>query len=341
MTTARIAASAIAPRFVGGGRIDFAERAVPTPGPGELLVRVRANALCGSERHQWQHGAEVVPGHELVGEVVARGAGTTCAIGTTGAAYLMEFCGDCRSCRRGLTNQCRAKTADIGFTRDGGYGAFAVVAERAFFALPADVDAVSATMLLDVMGTGGHAIARAGLVQPERRSLLVLGGGPIGLGVLAMARLLLPGARVRVAEVNRYRLGLIERLGGIALDRGRGSLADAFAGADAPDVVVDTTGKASARHEAMAVLDRCGVLVCVGHGEDLRLEVSRDLISSERAVLGSEYFPFADLAPNLALLRDNRAYLAQIVTHRMPAAELAAAFTTFFAGDCGKVVVER
>src|SRR3712207_9497628 len=58
----------VVPRFVGKGEIGFEERPVPAPGPGQLLVRVRANALCGSERGQFFEGSEVTPGHEARSE---------------------------------------------------------------------------------------------------------------------------------------------------------------------------------------------------------------------------------------------------------------------------------
>ncbi len=66
--------------------------------------------------------------------------------------------------------------------------------------------------------------------------------------------------------------------------------------------------------------------------------MSRDLIAPERAVLGSEYFPVADIARNLALLRAHRERFAPIITHRVPARDLAAAFRLFLGGQTGKVV---
>ena len=63
------------PQFVGGGRIEFGEKPVPTPGPGQLLLQVKANALCGSERGQFYEGSPVTPGHEAAGVVAVRRAG--------------------------------------------------------------------------------------------------------------------------------------------------------------------------------------------------------------------------------------------------------------------------
>lgn len=81
--------------------------------------------------------------------------------------------------------------------------------------------------------------------------------------------------------------------------------------------------------------------LCVGHGETVRLNVSQDLIAPERAVLGSEYFAYDELEGNLHLLRANRPYLRQIITHRFELAHLADAFELFFGGATGKVVIEQ
>lgn len=100
------------------------EKQVPVPGSGQLLVQVSANALCGSERSQFYNGTNITPGHEAAGTVVAVGPDTSTEIGTTGGIFLMDFCGECRSCKAGYTNQCLAKRGDMGFNRDGGYGAY-------------------------------------------------------------------------------------------------------------------------------------------------------------------------------------------------------------------------
>jgi len=332
------------PHFVGDGKIDAIERRVPEPGGGQLLIQVKANALCASERPQLMNGSAVTPGHEAAGVVVAAGPGTRVAVGTPGVVYLMDFCGMCRSCRLGYTNQCLQKRGDMGFTKDGGYGVYELVHESIFFPVDADLSLTEATLLLDVMGTTGHAIRRAQLVHPDIESILVMGAGPVGLGVVALATLLL-GADipVLVADVVPYRLALAERLGGRPIHLGETDLMAAVRGRGpgTVDVAIDTSGKAVARRTAMDVLAKRGTLVCVGHGEDLRLEVSPDLIATERAVLGSEYFRYDELADNLELLRANRSYLAQIITHRFGVGELQGAFEVFWGRETGKVVIEQ
>jgi len=333
------------PRFVGGGRISIGERPVPEPRIGELLLEVRANALCGTERDQLATGSDVTPGYEAAGVVVATGPATSTAIGARGVVYLMDFCGACRSCARGATNQCLAKRADRGFTHDGGYGVYELISERQFFPVGPDLDLAEATLLLDVMGTTGHAIARARLIREDIESVVVAGAGPVGLGVVAMARLLLgPDVPVLVGEIVPYRLELAASFGAQPVDLREATLAEGIRSAGlsgGADVAIDTSGRSSARRGLLDAIGKRGVLVCVGHGEELLLDVSSDLIGPERAVLGSEYFRFDELPANLALLLAHRAELTPIITHRLPVAELHAAFAVFLSGETGKVVVER
>jgi threonine dehydrogenase-like Zn-dependent dehydrogenase len=256
----------------------------------------------------------------------------------------MDFCGECRSCRLGLTNQCLAKRADMGFNQDGGYGPYELVHENIFFPIDGDIPLTDATLLLDVMGTNGHAIGRARLVHPDPQSMVVPGAGPIGLGMAAMAKIMFgTDFPVAIADVVPWRLRLAETLGALPIDLNRQALAEGLQryGLAAADLAMDTSGRQAARQACLGVLAKRGVLVCIGHGEGLTLNVSPDLIANERAVLGSEYFCYDELPANLALLRTQREYLNQIITHRFGVDEIEVAFRTFFGGETGKVVIEQ
>jgi threonine 3-dehydrogenase len=332
------------PRFVGEGKVDFTQKPVPRPGPGQLLVRVHANALCGSDRHQFLKGSHVTPGHEAAGTVVLAGPGTSIKPGTPGAIFLMDFCGACRSCKLGLTNTCLAKRADMGFSHDGGYNPYELINENIFFPVDAGFTPTDATLLLDIMGTGGHAIGRARKVHPDIQSVLVLGAGPIGLGVLAMAKLIFGyDVSVAITDVIDMRLKLAEDLGGTPLNVQSGTLAaKARAAGLAPfDIAIDTSGRSEARQAGLEALNKRGVFVCVGHGGGLNLDVSPQLIASERTVMGSEYFCFDEMAGNMKLLKSNLSYMRKIVTHRFPLSEIQHAYELFFAGNTGKVVIEQ
>ncbi|MDQ6686315.1 MAG: alcohol dehydrogenase catalytic domain-containing protein [Actinomycetota bacterium] len=328
--------TAVAPRFDGDGKITFVEHEYRDPGRGELLLRVEANAICGTDRAQYYEGSDVVPGHEAVGSVIANGADTATPIGTRGAVFLMDYCGTCRSCRLGATNQCLAKRADMGFTSDGGYGPYEIVHESNFFPVGDDVTAVSATLLLDVMGTSGHAIERARLVRKDIESVYIAGAGPIGLGLLLAVRLRLGAdVPVHVSDLSEWRRSYAADLGGEPIDPAvAGALPEA-------DIAFDTTGKESARRTCLDCLSQRGALICVGHGETVTLDVSADLIAPERAMLGSEYFRYDEMPENLSLLRAHPEEMARAVTHTVPVEQLPEAFELFLGGQTAKVVVTQ
>jgi threonine 3-dehydrogenase len=325
-----------APVLAGDGRVVYREVRPLEPGPGQLLLRSRANAICGSDRAAFRAGTTVVQGHEAAGEVVAAGPGTSTPIGTRGVVYLMVFCGQCRSCRYGATNVCLDKRGDMGFNRDGGLGPFVLVEERIFFPVDDNVPFTTATALLDLMGTSGHALDRALSLRPDITDLYVAGAGPVGLGVLLMAKLRF-GADfpVFISDVSRWRMDFAAELGG-----------EPVAVPDVPklplvDAAVDSSGRADARHAAVRRLGRRGVLVCVGHGQGLELDVSPDLVSNEAGVIGSEYFPFADLEANHALLLEHLGQVSRLITHQFDVSSTEAAFEAFVGGETGKVVITQ
>jgi len=194
------------------------------------------------------------------------------------------------------------------------------------------------------MGTGGHAIERCQLVRPDIESLLVTGAGPIGIGVLAMAKIILgKHIKVFITDVFDYRLKLAEQFGGIPINVATTTLSAALKanGSDRVDVAVDTTGKQVARQDALNALAQRGSLICVGHGEGITMKISPDIIAPERSVVGSEYFRFDELPANLRRLYQHRAYLNQLITHRFGVDEIQKSFELFFAGETGKVIIEQ
>src|SRR3977135_2109807 len=93
--------TASAPTFVGDGNIVFTDRDYPDPGPGQLLLSVEANAICGTDREQYYAGSECVPGYDAAGSVIATGLESRTEVGARGAVFLMDYCGTCRSCQAG------------------------------------------------------------------------------------------------------------------------------------------------------------------------------------------------------------------------------------------------
>jgi threonine 3-dehydrogenase len=331
--------TAQAPTFPGDGVIRLAQRTYRDPGVGELLISPRANAICGTDRGMFLGGASHIPGHETAGVVIAAGPGTTTQTGTRGVVFLMDYCGACRSCLIGATNQCLAKRGDMGINTDGGYGPFEVVHETNFFPISDDIGFETATMLLDVMGTSSHAIGRAQLVRPDIQSVYIAGAGPIGLGLVVMAKLRLGDhLPVYVSDISPWRREFAESFGAIPVDAADASALHAIG---RPDIAFDASGKEVARRAALDILGQRGALICVGHGEGISLGVSDDLIAPEHAVLGSEYFRYDELAGNLELLQRHQDAISRIITHTFPIEDLDQAFVAFLSGETGKVVVTQ
>ena len=183
------------------GPLERGERPDPTPGAREVVVEVAACGVCRTDLHLAEgdlppHRPDTVPGHEVVGRVVARGeAADRFAIGDrVGIAWLRHTCGACRWCRRGDENLCMAPRF-TGWDDDGGYAELAAVDERYAYRLPEAFDDVHAAPLLCAGIVGYRALKRA-LLPP---------GGRLGIyGFGASAHLAAQVALAQGAEVHVY-----------------------------------------------------------------------------------------------------------------------------------------
>ena len=195
-------------------------------------------------------------------------------------------------------------------------------------------------MLLDAMGTTGHALRRAELVRTDIQSVYIAGAGPIGLGLLVVAKIRYGDSMpIWISDISPWRLILAQELGGIPIDVRDPSALSQIGNVD---VAFDASGNQLARQAAFEAVDRRGVLVCVGGSEGLTLgDVGKELLAPERAIMGSEYFNYNELPDNLELLLANRALIGRLITHTFPVSDLDRAFATFLAGETGKVVVTQ
>ncbi len=196
---ARMRAWSVSGRPGSHGRIELGERPVPRPGPGEVLLRVVACGVCRTDLHLADlelppRAPGRVPGHEVVGEVVANGPGADAFRpgDRAGVAWLRGTCGVCRPCRTGAENLCR-RAQFTGWDTDGGFAEYAVVHERFAYRLPDEFDDATAAPLLCSGIIGFRALQRARV--PERGRLGIYGFG-------ASAHLTCQLAIARGAEVH-------------------------------------------------------------------------------------------------------------------------------------------
>jgi threonine dehydrogenase-like Zn-dependent dehydrogenase len=330
----------LAARFLGEGRVRVDDVPIPTPGAGEILVKVDSCALCGSDRRGWTNGSPVTPGHETSGTVVATGSGVVEPIpGTTGVVFLVDACGACLSCRSGSANRCLRKRAMYGFTAPGGFAELVAVRAGCFLPVAPEIPLNAATALLDLFGTTSHAFRLAR--QPPMGSVLVIGCGPIGLGAITVARA--AGARHVVGiDLSRDRLELARTAGASPVEATvPGSETDVREIApDGFDVVIEAAGSARTQRQALEHVAAGGVVVFIAHGASpFELHPSTDLIAREIAVIGSEYFRPDEFPENHERLRTGEWDPAPLITHEFPLERAEEACETFFGGATGKILV--
>lgn len=221
---------------------------VPSPGPGEVLVRVSVCGVCGSDATEYSRGPvlTVMPvtlGHEFAGVVEAVGDGVTgLSVGATVVCGAGVSCGECKPCREGRTNLCRSYTT-LGLQHDGGLAGYvtapaATLLDVSDTGLPLDTLGLSQPMSIAV-----HAVRRSGLRAGQ--DAVIIGVGGIGAFITFAA--VSAGARVLVVDLNTERLQLAQTLGAHAtLEAGTATLAGRLEelGMD-PDVFFEVSGSAA------------------------------------------------------------------------------------------------
>jgi L-iditol 2-dehydrogenase len=304
--------------------------APPAPGPGEVLVRVRAAGICGTDYRIWTGARPVayplVPGHEFIGEVSDVGAGVTrVGPGQRVAVEPNWGCGACDLCRDGLGNVCLRRTA-VGIDRDGGFAELVVLPERACWPAPDGLDD-DRLLLTEPLAVVARAIGRAAPRPGEAAA--VVGTGSLGL--LAVQVLRARGCRVLAVSRSERRLGLARSLGAdatVALDGGDPvAAARALSGRDGADLVIETAGTAEA---VELVLGEVGfvrpggrvILTGLPH-EPSRVEFFW-LVRREIDVRGSMIYQ-GEFAEALALLAQGTVQVAPLLTHRYPLEAIATA----------------
>lgn len=249
------------PGPIGTGPLRWdAASPVPEPAPDELLVAVRACGVCRTDLHVAEgdlavHREQVIPGHEVVGEVVAFGSDCAgFAIGDrVGIAWLRHTCGRCPYCVRGDENLC-PRSRYTGWDADGGYADFACVPAQFALRLPEGYDEATLAPLLCAGIIGYRSLLRAQLPPGGRLGLYGFGGSAHITAQVALAQ----GAEVHVMTRGAGARELALRLG----------VASAQGAADPPPVALDSAILFSPVGDlvppALAALDRGGTLAIAG-----------------------------------------------------------------------------
>ncbi|MFI6955025.1 zinc-binding alcohol dehydrogenase family protein [Nocardia sp. NPDC050408] len=302
------------PGSIDGGPLDFVREAVPEPQAGELLVRVLACGVCRTDLHVAEgdlpvHRPGVVPGHEVVGEVVAQGLGSAGAPDSSapefavgdrvGIAWLRHTCGSCRYCLRGAENLC-PNSEYTGWDADGGYAEYATVPAAYAHRLPDGYSDMETAPLLCAGIIGYRALQRADLPTGGRLGIYGFGGSAHIAAQVALAR----GAEVHVMTRDPAAREL-------AADLGAASVQGA---ADRPPVQLDSAILFAPIGElvlpALEALDRGGVLAIAGiHLSDIPVLNYQRHLFQEREIRSVTANTRADAREFLALAGEHRIHV--------------------------------
>jgi L-iditol 2-dehydrogenase len=279
-------------------RLRVREVPEPVPGPGQVLVRVGACGICGTDRHivhgDYPSAIPVTLGHEFAGAVVATGPGVSIPHGTSAAIDPNIACGTCRECRRGEVCLCPRRVA-LGVDLDGGLAEYVVAPATQVYPLPPGVPAAYGA-LCEPLACCLRGLDLAG-IQPGM-SVVVLGGGVIGQLMVQLAAL---GGATTVVLATRQarRRALAASLGATAtLDPGAGDPIEAVSGAGGAvpggaDVVLECAGAVETFEQAIQMARRGGTVLVFGVAPQAAMaRVSPfDIFARELRILGSYLNP--------------------------------------------------
>jgi threonine 3-dehydrogenase len=299
---------------------------VPVPGPRDVLIKVRAAALCGTDLHifawnAWARGAGIalplVMGHECCGDVVAVGRDVTGVNpGDKVAAETHIPCDQCYQCQNGEQHIC-ANLRLLGIHTPGCFAEYAVIpaicARPIPAAIPYDTGAV-----MEPLGTALRAVAEASVAGA---TVCVLGCGPIGLFAVAAAAAL-GAAAVFAADISPGRLAIAAQLGARPLDA-RGDIAAAVlaaTGGIGVDAVIEASGSADAVKASFRCLRKGGRMALVGLPDrPVDLDLGRDIVFKEAKLVGIHGRTiFATWTRMENLLAAGKLAVAPVITHTLP-----------------------
>jgi len=321
------------------GRLLMAETEMPEPGPGQVLLKVRQVGVCGTDLHAFEGTQPYfsyprILGHELGCEVADANGSRWFREGEAVTVMPYFACGDCIACRKGRPNCC-VSLAVYGVHVDGGM--------REYITVPA-ASVVSggglgteALALVEPLAIGMHGVRRAGIMAGEE--VLVVGAGPIGLGLMRFAAL--AGARVISMDVNRRRLDVCRTLGVEDLVDGTSEDAEArvreLTGGRMPDVVIDATGNLSAIRTAFRYLAHAGRFLLVGLQKGDVSFSHPEFHKREATLMSSRNATRDDFEQVLAAIRNGAVDPKGLITHRVGLDEAGERFPDWLNPDSGVV----
>ena len=341
--------------FLGDRKVELRSFPDPTPGPGEVVIEMKASGMCGSDLKFYRsppgaaqaalglggNAEPFIAGHEPCGVVVARGPGVSEREAPTGQRVMDHHyagCGVCPHCRVGWSQLCRDGITVYGVTAHGGHAEYLKVPVRTIVELPEELSFAEGAAVACGTGTAFGALRRMHLAGGD--TLAVFGQGPVGLSATLLGRAM--GARVIAVETSAERLKLAEQFGAdAAIDASKEdpvqALKDLTHGAGV-DLAIDCTGAAAARRAAVRCVKTWGTACYVGEGGDVTLDVSPDLLRRQVTLIGSWTFSAMGMLECARFIAANRIELEKIFSHRWKLEQAAEAYRSFDTQTTGKGV---
>ena len=340
--------------FLGNRKLEVRTFPDPVPGPGEVVIQMKASGLCGSDLKFYRSppgeaqkalglGDQAEPfiaGHEPCGVVAARGLGVSereAPIGQRVMDHHYSGCGVCKHCRVGWSQLCKAGITVYGVTANGGHAEYLKVPARTLVPLPDELSFVEGAAVSCGTGTAYGALRRMNLAGGS--TLAVFGQGPVGISATLLGAKM--GARVIAVETSAERRALALEFGAdkaIDFSDSEKILKDLTRG-EGVDLALDTTGAAAARLAAVRSAKTWGTVCFVGEGGDVTLDVSRDMLRKQLTLIGSWTFSAMGQAECARFVVDNGIKLEPIFSHRWKLDQADEAYRVFDRQSTGKGVI--
>ena len=320
---------------------------VPTPGDGDVLIRVRKTSICGTDLHihhwdAWAQATIPVPlviGHEFMGEIAEVGArvvGFEVGQRVTGEGHIT--CGHCRNCKGGRREFCHNHIS-VGVTRPGAFAEYVTLPSQNVFVVPAHIDDDVAAVL-DPLGNATHTSLRYDVVGED---VLITGAGPIGLMATAIVRHI--GARnIVVTDVNRSRLDMAAKLGATHVTDTSSEQLDTvmteLGMTEGFDVGLEMSGAESAFNQMLHAMNHGGRIAALGiPAGPLTLDIN-DVIFKSLEIQGIYGRRIFETWYKMAAMLQSGLDISAVITHRLPVDRFAEALEIVDSRECGKVILD-
>jgi threonine dehydrogenase-like Zn-dependent dehydrogenase len=336
----------------GNSTVELRTVPVPEPGHGEVLLRVKASTICGSDIRAIYHehlgkGPEgyqgVIAGHEPCGQIVSTGEGCRrFGVGDRVIVYHISGCGVCNDCRRGYMISCTSEKyrRAYGWQRDGGMADYMVAEEKDLIALPNSLSYADGAQVACGFGTVYEGLEKIGI--DGNHAVLITGLGPVGLAAGALCRKLGANKIIGIDVVEeRMKIAIDLGLCDAVLPSGPDNVAQVkeLTGGHGVERAVDCSAHQAARATAIRATRKWGRIVFIGEGGKVEFNPSPDMIHDQKTLYGS-WVTSTWLMEELVerLVRWNL-HPAEIITHRFALDQASDAYALMASGKCGKVAV--